>query len=93
MKAYQYIAVVTEDRAHLDDPDFLQALNDMGVPEGAVACPWCWQQSCGATADGYKQKEEREKGASKLAILMEREVTFKCAYPSLELATAARRTS
>lgn len=54
-KIFQYKAIITEDRGHITDANFLRALNEAG-------------------ADGWKHKEEQAVGASKLAILFEREL-------------------
>jgi hypothetical protein len=77
MKAYQYIAVQIPDRSHLDDVDFLKALNELGTPRGNVPCPWCKQMGH-AVANGFKRSEEAPKGATMLVVLMESEVVFEC---------------
>jgi hypothetical protein len=76
LKTYQYQAVVIEDRGHLTDPEFLHALNEQGATFGVVACP-----NCGGPhgfANGWKHKEEQAMGATRLAVLLEREVQFEC---------------
>ncbi len=30
MKTYEYITIIIKDRGHLDDPEFLEALNEFG---------------------------------------------------------------
>jgi len=79
MKSYQYQTVIIEDRGHLNDPEFLAALNEFGSAEGQVKCPWCGAiDTCKARANGWKHKEEQAMGATKLALLLEREVEFEC---------------
>jgi hypothetical protein len=78
VKSYQYQAVIIADPAHLNDPDFLLALNVAGRAEGGLAeCPLCGKSGC-AFANGYKRSEEQAKGARQQVILLEREVISNC---------------
>ena len=77
MKSYEYQTVIIPDRGHLDDPEFLRALNEQGRPQGEVKCPLCGEPGH-AFANGWKHKEEAAVGANKLAVLLEREVEFTC---------------
>ena len=79
VKAYEYKAVVIEDRGHLTHPPFIAALNKEGVPEGNIECPVCGKYGH-AVADGWKQKEEQPMGANKLAVLLEREIVIDGKY-------------
>ena len=58
VKVYQYKTVVMEDRGHISDPRFLEVLN----------------REATTGADGWRHKEEQVVGASRLAILVEREL-------------------
>ena len=76
MKVYQYQAVVIENRGHLTDPEYLLALCSFGKEAGPVVCPVCGLDGH-ATANGWKHREEQAVGATKLAILLEREVELR----------------
>lgn len=80
VKIYQYKVVEIIDRGHLDDPEFLLALNEAGVDAGRIPCPRCGQ--CKAVANGWKHREDQAKGANKQVVLLEREVTIECESPS-----------
>lgn len=75
VKHYQYQALAVEDRGHLTAPSFAAALNEQGFAEGFLACPRCGTNSAPhAKAHGWKHKEEQPMGASRLAVLFEREI-------------------
>ena len=83
IKHYEYKALAVEDRGHLTAPSFAAALNEQGFAEGSVKCPRCRRQH--AKAHGWKHKEEQAMGASKTAILFEREIEVdldECSKPT-----------
>jgi hypothetical protein len=77
VKSYQYTTVVIADPGHLDDPEFLAALNTAGLAEGPVVCPRCGKEGC-AVATGFKRAREENKGSQLEVILLEREVISTC---------------
>ena len=88
-KAYQYKTIIISDRGHLDDPGLLLALNIEGLPELDPDCPRCGKKGH-AVAHGWKHKEDQVKGASKLAILVEREVEIDAAACELTIHATAK---
>ena len=77
VKSFQYATVVIADPGHLDDPEFLEALNVAGLAEGPIPCPRCGKDGC-AVANGFKRSEEDLKGSRQEVILLEREVVSAC---------------
>jgi hypothetical protein len=76
-KTYKYQAIVINDRGHLTDPEFLNALNEQGALVETYVCPLCGG-ICPTLASGWKHKEDQPMGANKLAVLLEREIQFEC---------------
>lgn len=78
VKAYEYQAVLIPDKGHLDDPEFLRALNDQGEAKKDPPCPWCGGKGCKVWANGWRHKMDANKGAHTQVILLERETEFEC---------------
>jgi len=79
VKTYEYKTIQIEDRGHLDDPEFLSALNEQGAAEKDPICPWCGKRgTCKVWQNGWRHKTDTPKGAHLQIVLFERETEFDC---------------